>query len=73
MDKLELLRVALRELGSVSAQHLSSFIARTHGVVIAPEDIPLVRACLRQKASVAGVRQAARAAAEGVKLRALAE
>jgi hypothetical protein len=72
VNKLELVQVALRELGNVSAQELSSFVARTHGVVIEPKYIPLFRASIRQKAQLNAGRQVAREAAEQVKLRALA-
>jgi hypothetical protein len=72
MDKLELVQVALRELGNASAQELSSFVARTHGVVIEPKYIPLFKASIRHKQQLNAVRQAARETAEQVKLRALA-
>jgi hypothetical protein len=73
MDKLELVQVALRELGNVSAQELSSFVARTHGVVIDPKYIPLFKASIRQHQRSTSVRQSARETAEQAKLRALAE
>jgi hypothetical protein len=72
MDKFELVRVALRELGNASAQQLSSFIAKTHGVVIEPKYIPMFKAALRHKQPLNAVREAARAAADHVRLRALA-
>jgi hypothetical protein len=72
MGKLELVKVALRELGNASAQDLSSFIARTHGVMIEPKYIPMFRASVRRKEPLNATRQAAREAAEQVKLRALA-
>jgi hypothetical protein len=43
MNKLELVKVALRELGNASAHDLSSFIARTKGVMIEPKNIPHVQ------------------------------
>jgi hypothetical protein len=72
MDKLELVKVALRELGFASAQDLSSFIAKTHGVMIEPKHIPMFRASVRRKEPLNATRQAAKEAAEQVKLRALA-
>lgn len=71
MDKLELVQVALRELGNASAQDLSSFIAKTHGVTIEPKYIPSFRASSRPQ-QLNATRQAAREAAEQAKLRALA-
>jgi hypothetical protein len=73
MDKLELIQVALRELGNAPARDLSSFIAKTHGVLIEPRCIPMFRASVRQKEPLSATRQAARDAAEQAKLRALAE
>jgi len=72
MDKLELVQVALRELGNASAQELSSFVARMHGVVIEPKYIPLFKASIQHKQQLNATRQAAREAAEQTKLRALA-
>jgi hypothetical protein len=72
MDKLELVKVAMRELGNVSAQDLSSFIAKTHGVMIEPKYIPMFRASVRRKEPLNAARQAAREAAERTRLRALA-
>jgi len=47
MDKLELVQVALRELGNVSSQELSWFIAKRHGVVIEPKYIPVYKASIK--------------------------
>jgi len=67
MDKLELVQVALRELGDVSAQELSSFLEQKHGVKIEPKFIPLYKASIRDKMRLETARQAARAAAERAK------
>jgi hypothetical protein len=64
MDKLEMVRIALQELGDVSAQELSSFIERRHGVKIEPKFIPLFKASIRDKERLEAERRAARAAAE---------
>ena len=67
MDKLELVQIALRELGDVSAQELSAFIEKKHGVKIEPKFIPLFKASIRDKVRLEATRQAAKAAAEQVK------
>jgi len=69
MEKLELVRLALQELGDVPAQELSAFIARRHGVTIEPKYLPIFKASIRDKIRLEAARQEARAAAE----RALAE
>lgn len=63
MDKLELVQIALRELGDVSAQKLSSLIEKKHGVKIEPKFIPIFKASLRDGLRLEPARQAARAAA----------
>ena len=64
MDKLEMLQIALRELGDVSAQELSAFIERRYGVKIEPKFIPIFKASLRDKIRLEAARQAARVAAQ---------
>lgn len=67
LDKLELVQIALRELGDVSAQELSAFIEKKHGVKIEPKFIPLYKASLRDKIRLEAARQAAKVAAEHAK------
>lgn len=67
MDKLKLVQAALWELGDVSAQELSSFIAKQHGVKIEPMFIPIFKASIRDKVRLEAARQAARASVELVK------
>jgi len=67
MDRLELVQIALRELGDVPAQEVSAFIEKRHGVKIEPKFIPLFKASLRDRLRLEAARQAARAAAEQVK------
>jgi hypothetical protein len=67
MDKLELVQLALRELGDVSAQDLSGFIQNRHAVNIDPKFIPLYKATIRDKLRLEAARQAARTAAEQAK------
>lgn len=67
MDKVELVQIALRELGNVSAQELSSFIDRRHGVLIEPKFIPIFKASLRAQEQLELARQAAKAVIEQIK------
>jgi hypothetical protein len=62
MDKLEMVQIALRELGDVPAQELSAFIEKRHGVRIEPKFIPIFKASIRDKARLEAARLAARAA-----------
>jgi ribosomal protein L12E/L44/L45/RPP1/RPP2 len=62
MDKLELVQTALRQLGDGSAQELSAFIEKQHGVRIEAKFIPIFRASIRGKERLEAIRQAARAA-----------
>lgn len=64
MDKVELVRLALQELGDVSAQELSVFIEKTHSVQIEPRFIPMFKASIRAKDRLELDRQAARAVVE---------
>jgi hypothetical protein len=64
VEKLELMQIALRELGDVSAQELSSFIEQKHGVKIEAKFIPLYKASLRDKLRLEAGRQTARAAVD---------
>jgi len=49
MDRLELVQLALRDLGDVPAADLSAFIEQQHGVRIEPRYIPIFKASLRDK------------------------
>jgi hypothetical protein len=67
MDKLEMVQVALRELGDVSAQELSAFIEEKHGARIDPKFIPIFKASIRDKLRLEVARQAARASVDVTK------
>jgi hypothetical protein len=67
VDKLELVQSALKELGDLSAQELSSFIEKKYGVKIEPKFIPLYKASIRDKVRLEAARQAARATVEQAK------
>jgi hypothetical protein len=58
VDKLELVQTALRELGDVSAQELSAFIEKKHGVKIEPRFIPVFRASISSKLRLEATRRA---------------
>ena len=64
MDKLKLVEAAMHELGDVSAQELSSFIAKQHGIKIEPMFIPIFKASIRDKLRLDAARHAARATLE---------
>ncbi len=49
MDRLELFRLALEEIGDVSAAELAAHIEKKHGVKIDPRYIPVFRAALRDR------------------------
>lgn len=67
MDTVELVRVALQELGDASGQELSTFIEKRHGVKIEPRFIPMFKASIRAKDRLEVDRQAARAIVEQAK------
>ena len=62
MDKLEMVQVALRELGDVKAEEITAFVEERFQTRIEPKFIPLYKASIREKARSEAVRQAARAA-----------
>jgi len=64
MDRLKLVEAAMRELGDVSAQELSTFIAKQHGIKIDPIFIPIFKASIRDKLRLDAARHAARATLE---------
>jgi hypothetical protein len=66
MNKLEMVQDALRELGDVSLEELSSFIHSRHGLKIEPKFLPIFKASLWDRARLEASRQAARAVAQQV-------
>jgi hypothetical protein len=56
MTKLELVEMALQELGDVSAQELSAFIEQKKGVKIEPKFIPVFKASLRDRTTLEAAR-----------------
>lgn len=53
-----MVQIALRELGNVTADKVTAFVAKRFGVRIAPKFIPLYRATLRDKERRAAARLA---------------
>lgn len=64
LNKLELVRQALLELGESPPQQVAAFIERRHGVRIDARFIPIVRASLLELEMLEQARQAARSAAQ---------
>jgi hypothetical protein len=64
MDRLDLFRRAVTELGDVSASELCAHIEKKHGVKIEPAYIPLYKACLRDLERTNELRQDAKGMSE---------
>jgi hypothetical protein len=62
MDKLEMVRTAVTELGNAPAADLSRFVEQKYGVRIEAKFIPLFKASIQDKDRLETVRQAARTA-----------
>jgi len=60
MERMELIRQALLELGDAPSQDLSSFIEQKYGVKIEPKFVPLFKATIRDMERLAYLRQAAK-------------
>jgi hypothetical protein len=57
MDKMEAVRLALAENGSMSAAELSAFVLARFGVTVEPKLVPVIKATLRDKEMLAASRQ----------------
>lgn len=64
MDKLQIVQLALREVGDVSLEELSTFILTRHGLKIEPRFLPLFKASLWDRNRLEAARQTARVAAQ---------
>jgi hypothetical protein len=60
MNRTELFRLALAEIGDAPSAELSSFIQGKYGVRIDPRYIPVLRATLQDKERMARFHQSAR-------------
>ena len=60
MNRTELFRLALAEIGDAPSAELSSFIQDKYGVRIDPRYIPVLRATLQDKERMARFRQSSK-------------
>jgi hypothetical protein len=60
MKPLDLFRLAIAEIGDVSAAELSAHLQERHGFKIEPAYIPVYKATLRDLERTKGLRQEAR-------------
>jgi predicted SprT family Zn-dependent metalloprotease len=60
MDRIEMVQVALQELGDVANEKLATFVQKRFGVRIESRYMPLYRASIRDKQRLEAGRQAAR-------------
>jgi hypothetical protein len=49
MNQAEALRLAMAELGDVSAEELAAFVQTNYGVTIRPQFVPVLKATLKDK------------------------
>ena len=67
MTKLEMVKDALAQIGDVSAQEISEFVEKKHGVKIEPAYVPIIRATLKDKERMEQTRRRAEPRADGEK------
>ena len=60
MNPMELFRIAVAEIGDVSAAELSAHLEKKHGVKIEPAFIPLFKATLQDLEKTTRLRQEAK-------------
>jgi hypothetical protein len=60
MKPMEIFRLAVAEIGDVSAAELSAHLEKKHGVKIEPAYIPVFRETLKELEKTAKLREAAR-------------
>lgn len=68
MDKVEAVRLALVQLGDVSAEELTAYLSREYGIQIEPRFVPLFKATVRDRANLEQTRRIARPAEPGSEL-----
>ena len=66
MDKIEAVRLALVEVGDVTAEELVAFVKDRFGVTVEPRILPIIKATLRDKEKMELARQKRAAAAVAV-------
>ena len=64
MDKIEAVRLALAEVGDVTAEELVAFVKVRYGVAVQSNIVPIIKATLRDKERMAVAQQRRAAAAE---------
>lgn len=57
MGKVEMMRVALQELGEATAEELSAFLEKSYGLKVDPKFISILKASVREKEILAESRQ----------------
>ena len=57
MDKIEAVRLALVEVGDVTAEELAAFVKDRYGVTVEPRIVPIIKATLRDKERMELARQ----------------
>ena len=57
MDKIEAVRLALAEVGDVTAEELVAFVKARYGVSIRPKIVPIIKATLRDKERMTAAQQ----------------
>jgi hypothetical protein len=62
MNQAEALRLAMMELGDVSAEELAAFVRRAYGVTVRPQFVPVLKATLKDKENLAEWRRKSQAA-----------
>jgi hypothetical protein len=67
MSKVEMMRVALKELGGATAAELSAFLEKTYNVKVEPKYIPILRASVREKEMLEDFRVTMKALVEAPK------
>ena len=60
MTPMELFRLAVVEIGDVSAAELSAYIEKKHGVIIEPAFIPVFKATMQELEKTIRIRQEAK-------------
>jgi hypothetical protein len=61
LNKVEMMRVALKELGDASPEELSAFLEKTYNVKVEPQFISILRASVRDKEMLEDFRAKAKA------------
>jgi hypothetical protein len=61
MNQAEAFRLALAELGDVSAEELAAFMRKNYGVRVRPQFVPVLKATLKDKENLAEWRRKSQA------------